>query len=130
MDRAREAHPDAEDVALVDARLAQRGLDELGRGVEALLGAVVGGQLAPDLREDGMTEVRHSHRHVALAEVDADGGAGAAVERHQDGRSAALGAGGGGVVDALGDEAVADEVGDQGGHGRTGQTRAPSKLGA
>ena len=130
VDRARQAHPDAEDAGAVDARLGERGVDELGGGVEALVGAVVARQLPAHLGEDGMAEVRHSHRHVRLAEVDADGGAGAAVERDQDGRAATLRAGRGGVVDALGDEAVADEVADQGGDGGAGQTRAPSELGA
>ena len=49
----------------VDARLGQRGLDELARGVDALLGAMVARQLLAHLGEDGMPEVRHSDRDVA-----------------------------------------------------------------
>ena len=130
MDRAREAHPDAQHAAAVDARLGQRGVDEPAGRFDALLGAMVARQLLAHLGEDGMAEVRHSHRDVGLAEVDADGGARAAVEGDEDRWPAALGARGGGVVDALGDEAVADEVADQRGDGRARQAGAPGELGA
>ena len=125
-----QAHPDAEDEAAVDAGLLEREVDELAGGRQAVLGAVVAGQRAAQLREHGVAEVGDRDGDVGLAEVDADGGAGAAVEGHQDGRAAALRARRGARVDALGDEPLAHEVTDQRGDRGARQTGAPGELGA
>ena len=75
-------------------------------------------------------EVRDRDAQVRVAEVDADGGAGAGVEREQDRRAAALRAVGEARLRALDHEPVGLQVGDQAGDGGAAEPRAARDVGA
>ena len=114
VDRARQAHADAEHAAAVDARLLERELDELAAASRPSLGAWSTSQRRASARRARYGEVGDRHRDVAWPKSMPTDGAGAAVEGDQHGRPAALAPGAPSVVGALGDEAVACEVGRPG----------------
>ena len=117
VDRAGQAHAGADHGLAGDARVGQRLDHELGGHLEAFLRVVVGIQRAGALGEDRAGEVGDRDAQVAVAEVDADGRAGARVEREQDRRAAALRAVRGAGLRALDHEPVGLQVGDEAGDG-------------
>jgi hypothetical protein len=113
---------------LLETGLSGRLLEQRGRGVEAVTSRVVDVEVLPALGEHGVREVRHSHRHVAVSEVDPRDRSGGAVERDQHGRAAddAFSGLGGGL--ALDDESGALEVGHHGRDRRARQRRRTGEL--
>ena len=109
---------------------ASSSTDEVGRRVEPFLGRVVGVERHRPLGEDARAEVRDRDAQVAVAEVDADGGAGRRVEREQDRRPAALGPVRLAELRALDHEAVGLQVGDQARDGRRDRAGPAGDLGA
>ena len=94
------------------------------------LGVVIGVQRAGALGQDRARQVRYRDPHVAVAEVDADGRAGARVEREQDRRAAALRAVRQAGLRPLDHQPVGLQVGDEAGDGGAAETGAAGDLGA
>ena len=104
--------------------------DQLGGGVEALVGDVVGVELELALGQDPRREVRDRDAQVVVVEVDPDRDAGGGVEREQDRRAPALVAVGGGRLGALDHQPVGLQLGDEARHGRAREAGAAGDLGA
>ena len=117
-DGSRQAHAGADHLARVDAGLGQQLHDQIGGGVEPLLGGVVGVERHGPLGEDPRGEVGDRHPQVAVAEVDADRCSRRRVEREEDRRAAALRAVSHAVFGALDDQPIGLQVGDQTGDRR------------
>jgi hypothetical protein len=129
VDRARERHADADHVGVAEAGLGEQLVDELGGGVERVLGVVVDVLGPHRLGEHGAREVGDGGVDAVVAEVDADHRARRAVEREQRRRAARGHAGRGVRVRVLDDQPVRLEVGDQAGDRGTGQAGDPCDLG-
>ena len=114
----------------VDAGLGEHLLDELERDVEALVRGVVGVERDGALGEDRRGQVGDRDAQVAVAEVDAERGAGGGVEREQDRRAPALLAVRRAGLLALDDEAVGLQLGDEARDGRAREAGAARDLGA
>ena len=129
-DRPGQPHPGADHLAGVDARFGEQLDHEVGRRVEPFLGGVVGVERHRPLGQDARAEVRDRDAQVAVAEVDADGGAGRRVEREKDRRPAALGPVRLAELRALDHEAVGLQVGDEARDGRAAEPGPAGDLGA
>ena len=96
----------------------------VGGGVERVHGGAVDLELREGLGEDRVGEVGDGDAQGVVAEVEADDGAGRAVEGDQHGRAPALRGGGGDAVGrALDDHPRRLEIGDEARHRRAAQTR-------
>ena len=122
VDRARERHADADHVAVAEPGLREQLVDQLGGRVERALGVVVDVLGADRLGEHRAREVRDRRVDAVVAEVDADDGAGRAIQRQQRRRAAGGHAGRGVGVGVLDHEAVGLQVGDE---ARDGRAREP-----
>ncbi len=130
LDRPGQAHAGADHRGAVDAGVGERLLDELRRGVQALLRVMVGVERLRPLGQDRRGEVGHRHAQVRVAEVDPDGRAGRGVEGQQDRRPAALRSVRQAGLWALDHQPVSLQVGDQAGDRRARQPRPPGDLSA
>ena len=130
VDRARQRHADADDLGVAEAGLREQLVDELGRRVERALGVVVDVLGADRLGEHRAREVRDRRVDAVVPEVDADDGAGRAVQRQQRRRAAGGHAGRRVGVGVLDDEAVGLQVGDEARDGRAREPGDARDLGA
>ena len=133
--RPGQAHPGADDLVAAGARSGERLDDEAGGTRDRLRRGEVGVELLVALGEDRVREVGDGDAQVALAEVQPEGDAGAAVQRDEHGRTADRSAGPRRLaVLRLDREPLALQLGDDGRHRRAGPDpdavrRAPRHLG-
>ena len=127
--RAGQPEAGADHARALDAGLGERLADQVERHVEALVRRVVDVHRRRALGEDVRRQVADGHAHVAVAEVDAERGAGRRVERQQDRRAAALLAVRRALLLALDDEPVGLQVGDEARDRRAGEPGAARDVG-
>ena len=91
VDRARDAHPDADHVVAAERGLAEHDVDERDGGVERSGGRVVDVEVELPLGQHRRREVGRGHADVVVAEVDAERRARRRVEPEQRRRPSAAG---------------------------------------